>query len=105
MVFGAQMFQPATLAGRRLIAHELAHVLQQSGSDGGARAPARAVVQRAIPDGTHRRHLTAAEVHEVQLVFGTALKTEDVVISEGGLMTLGGYARTVPDRIYFPSGV
>jgi hypothetical protein len=61
-------------------------------------------VQQAIPDNTHRRHLSAAEVQEVQLVFGTALKTDDIVISEGGLMTIGGYARTVPDRIYFPSG-
>jgi hypothetical protein len=37
-------------------------------------------------------------------VFGSALKTENVTVSEGGLMTLGGYARTVPNHIYFPSG-
>jgi hypothetical protein len=79
---------------------ELTHVVQQSGSNAGAQA----LVQRAIPDRTNRRHLTAAEVQEVRLVFGTALATDDVVISEGGLMTFGGYARTVPDRIYFPSG-
>jgi outer membrane protein OmpA-like peptidoglycan-associated protein len=34
VVFGAGRFAPATLEGRRLIAHELAHVLQQSGSEG-----------------------------------------------------------------------
>jgi hypothetical protein len=103
IVFGARMFQPATTQGRRLIAHELTHVVQQTGSSAGVGSAAQPVVQRVIPDPTHRRHLTAAEVHEVQLVFGSALKTENVVISEGGLMTLGGYARTVPDRIYFPS--
>ena len=104
IVFGAHMLQPATQEGRRLIAHELAHVLQQSASDGGTGAPARALIQRAIPDPTNRRHLTADEVREAKLVFGTALKTDDIVISEGGPMTVGGYARTVPDRIYFPSG-
>jgi hypothetical protein len=104
IVFGAHMLQPTTQEGRRLIAHELAHVLQQSASDGGTGAPARALIQRAIPDRTNRRHLTAAEVQEAKLVFGTALKTDDIVISEGGLMTVGDYARTVPDRIYFPSG-
>jgi hypothetical protein len=104
IVFGAHMLQPSTQEGRRLIAHELAHVLQQSGSDGGTGAPARALIQRIIPDPTHRRHLTAAEVQEVKLVFGTALKTDDIVISEGGPMTVGGYSRTLPDRIYFASG-
>ena len=32
IVFGAGQFAPATNDGRRLIAHELAHVVQQSGS-------------------------------------------------------------------------
>jgi len=34
MVFDAGQFAPGTQEGRRLIAHELTHVLQQSGSDG-----------------------------------------------------------------------
>ena len=34
IVFGAGRFAPATQQGRRLIAHELTHVVQQSGSDG-----------------------------------------------------------------------
>ena len=34
IVFGADRFAPATHEGRRLIAHELAHVVQQSGADG-----------------------------------------------------------------------
>ena len=34
IVFGAGRFAPATQGGRRLIAHELAHVVQQSAADG-----------------------------------------------------------------------
>ena len=34
IVFGAGRFAPATQEGRRLIAHELAHVVQQSAADG-----------------------------------------------------------------------
>ena len=34
IVFGAGRFAPGTHEGRRLIAHELTHVVQQSGSDG-----------------------------------------------------------------------
>jgi hypothetical protein len=41
IVFGGGQFAPGTAEGRRLIAHEVAHVLQQSGS--------RACVQRASP--------------------------------------------------------
>ena len=36
VVFGAGRFQPGTASGRRLIAHELAHVVQQAGSGGSA---------------------------------------------------------------------
>ena len=38
IVFGAGRFAPATHEGRRLIAHELTHVVQQSGADAHARA-------------------------------------------------------------------
>jgi hypothetical protein len=34
MVFGAGRFAPGTHAGRRLLVHELAHVVQQSGAEG-----------------------------------------------------------------------
>ena len=43
VVFGRQQFSPATVAGRQLLAHELAHVVQQS-----AAAPI-AVQRRAAP--------------------------------------------------------
>jgi hypothetical protein len=42
VVFGAGQFQPASPAGQRLLAHELAHVVQQSGQ-------VRPMVQRQIP--------------------------------------------------------
>lgn len=45
IAFGAARFQPATSDGRRLIAHELAHVVQQSGN----RGPGPNLVQRS-PD-------------------------------------------------------
>jgi hypothetical protein len=38
VVFGAGQYAPASTEGRRLLAHELAHVVQQSGSHDGARA-------------------------------------------------------------------
>jgi hypothetical protein len=38
-------------------------------------------------------------------VFGSALNMDDVKLSEGGVMTLGGYSRTLPDHIYFETGV
>ena len=42
LVFGAQRFQPASQGGKRLLAHELAHVVQQGGGEakGGAQPAA-----------------------------------------------------------------
>lgn len=44
IVFGAGMFAPATAGGRRLLAHELTHVVQQEGH------PGASVIQRAEVD-------------------------------------------------------
>jgi hypothetical protein len=46
VVFGAGEFAPATVAGRRLLAHELTHVVQQSASDGGREGHPHRNVQR-----------------------------------------------------------
>lgn len=48
IVFGAGQFAPGTAEGRRLIAHELTHVVQQSGAKGGlvGQAVASPVLQR-----------------------------------------------------------
>ncbi len=43
IVFGAQQYAPGTESGRRLLAHELTHVLQQN--------PAQPVLQRRIHEG------------------------------------------------------
>ncbi len=50
MVFGVGRFAPETNEGRRLIAHELAHVVQQSGS---AAAVQRAPTPAADPSAEH----------------------------------------------------
>gem|GEM_PF-6139323 len=48
IVFGDGQYQPHTTAGQRLLAHELAHVVQQSGGATGlARSPQADLVQRA----------------------------------------------------------
>lgn len=59
IVFGAHRFAPQTQSGRHLLAHELTHVLQQTGADGmtaargdgGHTAQSGALLQRA-PSGT-----------------------------------------------------
>jgi hypothetical protein len=51
IVFDAGRFAPATHEGRRLIAHELTHVVQQSGAEGSG-AGQGGVLQRAPAHGT-----------------------------------------------------
>ena len=46
VVFGASRFEPQTQQGQRLIAHELTHVVQQSGSDGTSLGQTPALIQR-----------------------------------------------------------
>ncbi|WP_273652326.1 DUF4157 domain-containing protein [Cellulomonas fimi] len=48
--FAAGAYRPSTPQGRRLIAHELAHVVQQSGAPGLARAPVHPAPDRAAPE-------------------------------------------------------
>jgi hypothetical protein len=119
IVFGAERFAPATQDGRRLLAHELTHVVQQSNMPGGAPR-----VQRDLEDwaktqdrlenyrqlaearhlATSPRKLNAPEKAAAERVFAGALDTGEIVISEGGPLTIGGYARTLPNRIHFPNG-
>ncbi|HEY0738614.1 MAG TPA: DUF4157 domain-containing protein, partial [Herpetosiphonaceae bacterium] len=52
IVFGAGQYTPVSSAGKSLLAHELTHVVQQSGKSGRAHgAPATGVVHRRIGDG------------------------------------------------------
>ncbi len=50
------------------------------------------------------RPLTAAERDAAGTVFWGALRMDGVTISESTVIALGGYARTIPDHIYFPNG-
>ncbi len=50
------------------------------------------------------RPLTAAERDAARTVFSGALRMDGVTISESTVIALGGYARTIPDHIYFPNG-
>src|SRR6266566_4517861 len=137
IVFGSGRFAPGTYEGQRLLAHELTHVVQQSGADGiradqsiekrdlSPISPSSLPLLQRDLDWTdfftgpvplilwHRspsRPLTPGEAAAAHRVFGSALNTEGVRISEGGVLTLGsekgiwhsGTARTLPDRIYFP---
>jgi len=51
------------------------------------------------------RSMTDYERSKAFEVFGSALAMDDVKLSQGGVMTLGGYSRTLPDHIYFETGV
>src|SRR4029079_16633312 len=66
-----------------------------------ARAAVRAVADAAT---SSRRSLTDPEKAEAQIVFGNSLNLEEVKVSEAPIMSVGGYARTLPDIIYLPVG-
>lgn len=55
--------------------------------------------------GSSWRAMTDYERSLAFEVFGAALHMDDVRLSEGGVMTVGGYSRTLPDHIYFETGV
>ncbi|MCP5110969.1 MAG: DUF4157 domain-containing protein, partial [bacterium] len=46
IVFGSGQYSPETIQGRRLLAHELTHVVQQSGPGGGMAHPQRQAAGR-----------------------------------------------------------
>lgn len=119
VVFGAGQFAPATQDGRRLLAHELTHVVQQSNMPGEAprvqrdledwaKTQERLENYRQLAEARHintsPRKLNSTETAAAKRVFGSSLDTSAIVISEGGVMTLGGYARALPNRVHFPNG-
>lgn len=62
VVFGAQAYQPATVAGRRLLAHELAHVVQQQ-RGGGGEVPTAPALSRSEVHEREASRAAAAIVH------------------------------------------
>lgn len=55
--------------------------------------------------GSNWRSMNDYERSQAFQVFGSALAMDGVKLSEGGVMTVGGYSRTLPDHIYFETGV
>lgn len=73
VVFGAGQFAPGTGEGRRLLAHELTHVIQQTG---GAQAGAHA--DRDIPAGSRVARSGQATAARTGVMIQRAIKPEDV---------------------------
>lgn len=65
IVFGAGRFAPTTIDGQRLIAHELTHVVQQSGTNGNA---IRTKLQRKVVDDDKHLPCRDTEGRGVQVV-------------------------------------
>jgi hypothetical protein len=94
LVFREGAYDPTTLGGRRLIAHELTHVVQQTGS-GGGHASANFLARQESPDDGSMR---GALKHSSQIAAGIATPEEfqqlTCVISKGGCpQVLGGGSR------------
>ncbi len=82
VVFGDGQYRPNTADGRRLLAHELAHVVQQDGAAQGVvrRAPCRSAAACAVP----------CQGNAAQ--FGTQVEAESeaIAVASGGV-TVGGH--------------
>ncbi|HEV2237669.1 MAG TPA: DUF4157 domain-containing protein [Ktedonobacterales bacterium] len=50
------------------------------------------------------RPLTNEEITEARLVFGASLDVSQITVAEDPIMGIGGYARTTPSTVNFPSG-
>jgi hypothetical protein len=177
IVFGRGEYAPQTTEGRKTLAHELTHVVQQGGTgqvsqlqvgspfsaheaqaDQASRqvlaggpvptrqlTPSRGVIQRtgggaaaggitgailgagigaffgpigalvggligglagmAIGDAAsaNRRGLTGPEKTKAQLVFGNSMDYNAIRVTAAPVMSVGGFARTLPGTIYFPT--
>lgn len=60
VVFGESQFAPATTAGRRLLAHELAHVVQQGTGGAGSPSPLELDESQSSAEGEAVRHSESA---------------------------------------------
>jgi hypothetical protein len=58
----------------------------------------------AEEDSSTDRYLTSDEVSAAYSVFQDTLNTDSILLSEGGILAVGGYARTLPDHVTFPAG-
>ncbi|HSN77444.1 MAG TPA: DUF4157 domain-containing protein [Anaerolineae bacterium] len=119
VVFGSARFTAGTHDGRRLIAHELTHVVQQTafdgvshGNDAVRRRSDTAINPKPAPQSSNRtvlqrltkvrniRHLAAGERAIAAKVFKNTIPYDEVVVSDG----LGGGDRpfTLPTYLRLP---
>jgi len=93
IVFGAGRYQPQSGAGQQLLAHELAHVVQQS-RGGGASADAEARADRAAEQATRGDRVSTHELGGAPVALQA--KPDDSTPVETGLSfppkTLSGFA-------------
>jgi hypothetical protein len=79
VVFGTGQYAPGTIFGRRVLAHELAHVLQQGGTDSAPAFPAA-----LSPDHTEDAHEQEAHQIAERVVSGTRLIPSMASVAPGG---------------------
>ncbi|CAM5737590.1 hypothetical protein MAUB1S_02907 [Mycolicibacterium aubagnense] len=118
IAFGTSSFAPSTDSGRRLIAHELAHVIQQQGgraaivrredSGAGGAPPVGTGAEGSSPGSGGSRQTSRAvnedEKKNAAIIFGDSLNLDGISITESRIMSFGAgfgpYARTLPHTVY-----
>lgn len=108
IVFGAGRYSPASLQGRRLLAHELTHVIQQTGGSGAVTGPAPGMLLQRAPnplnmatiDELRKRAVTdPAAAEELWRRFSAMTNTQLERYARNDPMAQSIYAqRTVPPR-------
>lgn len=86
IVFAANQYRPTTHEGRRLLAHELTHVIQQSGSDSSGARRAAALQRKGNDDG--------GDGGMVQVIAKENGKVAVVLVRDGKIVR--GYAEITP---------
>jgi len=104
IVFNSGRYAPHTESGRSLLAHELAHVVQQSAAPASVQRDTGTGGAPAAPTPEDGRPLTATERAAAAKVFGPALNLDPIRIKESAIIAAGGYIRTLPDGIYVSPG-
>ena len=95
IVFGAGQFAPGTHKGRRLIAHELTHVVQQSGADS-ARVDQNSKKGSLSPVSTTSTHVAAGTMPRVEgrARVGAIQREDDKALDEKAKKIIGAAKNT-----------
>jgi Domain of unknown function (DUF4157) len=91
IVFGASRFTPSTHEGRRLIAHELTHVVQQGGQEGPGHIQRKEIHSSAV--GSMGNHLPQDwfELHRIEWEHVSATGTEQTLDPRNTFMRAAWY--------------